>query len=143
MYGQTEAVLAPEEVLFRLQSAPERIEEDDLYSADRHLRPGQLPESDLLKVLHTFTADYYDQNTQDRGQSDAKSLDASALLALGILLEESAAAVLGMTGDMAFVEGQAESSVSNDGTPKLESGDSIKKSSSLGADRKQIKRQKR
>lgn len=37
---------------------------------------------------------------------DFESLDETALLALGILMEEMAGDVLGETGDMAFVEGE-------------------------------------
>ena len=44
---------------------------------------------------------------EDGGQHDIKSMDETALLAFGILLEESAAHVLGENGDMVFVEGEA------------------------------------
>ena len=40
------------------------------------------------------------------GLSDFESLDETALLSLGILLEEMAEHVLGDTGDLAFVEGE-------------------------------------
>ena len=105
-YGQEEAILAPEEVLFKSINAPERYQEDDFYWADRHLPPDCLPESDLLEAIHVFASDYYQYTTLDPGHSDAKSLDGSALLALGMLLEESARGILGETGDMAFVEGR-------------------------------------
>ncbi|CAF9919368.1 MAG: hypothetical protein GOMPHAMPRED_001764 [Gomphillus americanus] len=105
-YGQQEAILAPEEALFKSIKAPERFQEDDFYWADRHLPPDSLPGSDLLEAIHVFASDHYQYTTLDHGYSDTKSLDGSALLALGILLEESARGVLGETGDMAFVEGQ-------------------------------------
>lgn len=105
IYGRNIATLTPEEVLFKSRSAPERTQEDDFYRADRNLNSGSLPDSDLLKVIHSFSSDYYHCTTIDQGQSDAKSLDASALLAIGILLEESAVNILGTDGDLAFVEG--------------------------------------
>lgn len=99
--------IPPEEVLFRRSKAPERYEEDDFYWADRHLTEKQkLPDSDLLKAIHTYASDFYSRATIDRGQVDFSSMDGSALLALGILLEEAAEYVLGTTGDMVFVEGK-------------------------------------
>jgi hypothetical protein len=99
--------IPPEEVLFRRRQAPERYEEDDFYWADRHLTEKQkLPDSDLLKAIHTYASDFYSRATVDRGQVDFSSMDGSALLALGILLEEAAEHVLGSTGDMVFVEGK-------------------------------------
>ena len=106
VYGQQEAILAPEEILFKSRNAPERFQEDDFYWADRHLPQDCLPESDLLEAIHVFVSNYYRCTTPNHGHHDTKSLDGSALLALGILLEESARSILGKTGDMAFVEGQ-------------------------------------
>jgi len=84
-----------------------RYEENDFYWADRHLKKGQaLPESDLLKALHTYASDFYGRSTKNRGAADFESLDETALLALGILLEEMAGHVLGETGDLAFAEGE-------------------------------------
>ena len=70
----------------------------------------KLPDSDLLKAIHTYASDFYSRATVDRGQVDFSSMDESALLALGILLEEAAEHVLGPTGDMVFVEGKKEGS---------------------------------
>ena len=81
----------PEEVLFCRKGAPVRYEEDDIYFAERHLNPGQrLPDSDLLKALHTYASDFYDRAIGDGAELDWKSLDETALLALGILIEEAA-----------------------------------------------------
>lgn len=41
----------------------------------------------------------------DRGRNDWKSLDETALLAMGILLEEMSLESLGKTGDLVFTEG--------------------------------------
>ena len=81
--------------------------EDDIYWAERHLLPSQtLPDPDLLKILHTFTADFYARATVNKGITDSRTMDETALLALGILTEESAAQVLGENGDLVFVQGE-------------------------------------
>ena len=97
--------IPPEEVLFRRKGAPLRYEEDDMYPADRYLGPQQrLPDSDLLKTVHAYASDFYANATPDGGKRDFKSLDETALLAMGILLEEAAAEALGKTGDLALVK---------------------------------------
>ena len=99
----------PEEVLFRRKGAPTRYEEDDVYFQDRHLRSDQqLPDSDLLKALHAYASDFYASETDDGGKIDWKSLDETALLALGILVEEAAREALGSSGDLALVESPDE-----------------------------------
>lgn len=102
---QSHVAVPPEEVLFRRKGAPTRYEEDDIYQADRHLGPHQrLPDSELLKTIHTYASDFYTRATPDGGKADFQSLDETALLAMGILLEEAAADALGKTGDLALVE---------------------------------------
>jgi hypothetical protein len=101
--------IPPDEVLFRRRGAPVRYDEDDIYTADRHLGPQQrLPDSDLLKTIHAYASDFYANATPDGGKRDFKSLDETALLAMGILLEEAAAEALGKTGDLALVEDDRE-----------------------------------
>lgn len=65
-----------------------------------------LPDSDLLKAIHAYASDFYGRATANGGLLDFESLDETALLGLGILLEEMAEHVLGDTGDLAFVEGE-------------------------------------
>ncbi|KAI5206477.1 hypothetical protein E4T39_02522 [Aureobasidium subglaciale] len=96
----------PDEVLFRRQGAPERYEESDIYKAPSPNTP--LPDSDLLKFLHRYASEFYSKATPDKGQIDFQSLDETALLALGILLEETAALHLGETGHSAFIEDENE-----------------------------------
>ena len=97
----------PEEVLFRRKGAPTRYEEDDFYWADRNLTGNQkLPESDLLKAIHAYASDFYGRAMKGKGKVDFESLDETALLAVGILMEEMACEALGETGDLAFVEGE-------------------------------------
>ncbi|EAU39418.1 conserved hypothetical protein [Aspergillus terreus NIH2624] len=97
----------PEEVLFRRNQAPIRYEENDFYFAHEALtfdRP--LPSSDLLEAIHAYSADFYDNATWDRGHDDYRSMDETALIAMGILLEEMARESLGETGDLVLVEGE-------------------------------------
>ncbi|KZF24787.1 hypothetical protein L228DRAFT_245802 [Xylona heveae TC161] len=110
----------PEEVLFRRKNAPTRYAENDIYFAassalDGSLHEGDsshggLPSSDLLKAIHSYTADYYDRDRTGGGKAlaDWKSMDETALLAMGILLEEAAKASLGDAGDLVFVEGEED-----------------------------------
>ena len=89
--------IPPGEVLFRREDAPERYEENDIYPADRHLDQKQelqrLPDSDLLKALHAYTSDFYAGIWEDAEDDDFESLDETALLALGVLVEEAAAQI--------------------------------------------------
>lgn len=104
--GQTRA-MAPEEVLLRRVNAPDRIPYD-YYNADERLdRMQKLPDSDLLKDVHAYVADYYEATNRDGpGGYDFnfKSMDETALIAMGILLEEACKEVLGENGDMVFTE---------------------------------------
>ncbi|PLB54784.1 hypothetical protein P170DRAFT_421436 [Aspergillus steynii IBT 23096] len=105
--SSTSRPVRPEEVLFRRQNAPVRYEENDRYFAHESLpsdRP--LPSSDLLEAIHAYSADFYDRATIDRGQDDYQSMDETALIAMGILMEEMARESLGETGDMVLVEGE-------------------------------------
>ncbi|KAF2149856.1 hypothetical protein K461DRAFT_34966 [Myriangium duriaei CBS 260.36] len=96
----------PEEVLFRQQRAPIRYEETDSYFAHENLDPERqrLPDSDLLKSIHLYASHFYSRATLAGGKWDYRSMDETALLALGILLEETMAHDLGPTADLAFVE---------------------------------------
>ena len=58
-----------------------------------------------MKAAHTYASDYYHKALGVQGHVSFESMDETALLALGILLEEAAEHVLGDTGDMVFVEG--------------------------------------
>ncbi|KAK3646712.1 hypothetical protein LTR56_008476 [Elasticomyces elasticus] len=95
----TSVAIPPDEVLFRRKGAPARFAEADIYEADRYLTMNQrLPDSDLLKTIHT-------PGSHD---VDTTSMDETALLAIGILLEEAAGDALGTTGDLAFAESSTE-----------------------------------
>lgn len=105
---------APEEVLFRRKDAPERYAEHDVYHAhDRDIpRGGQaiLPESDLVKAVHGYSSKFYGALARNQPQPDGRSvdfrsMDETALLAFGLLLEEASRDVLGKRGDLIFTEG--------------------------------------
>ena len=94
-------------MLFRRSGAPVRYLENDIYWADRHLKNEQvLPDTDLLKAVHIYASDYYGRALGTQGDVSFESMDETALLAVGILLEEAAKHVLGETGDLALVEGE-------------------------------------
>ena len=98
----------PEEVLFRQKHAPVRYEETDPYFAHEKLDPDTqpLPDSDLLKAIHEYASHFYAEAPDIPGDWDWRSMDETALLAMGILLEELIAHDLGSTGDLAFIESE-------------------------------------
>ncbi|KAJ4006843.1 hypothetical protein NW752_000928 [Fusarium irregulare] len=113
-YSTKDVPLAPDEVLFRRKNAPERyLEHDIYYSHERdlpHGGQGVLPESDLLKAIHAYTSAFYSARNRHNQATDAKpvtdrSMDETALLAFGILLEEAGKEVLGRRGHLVFTEG--------------------------------------
>ncbi|KAK2746660.1 hypothetical protein FQN57_003004 [Myotisia sp. PD_48] len=99
--------LTPDELLFRRSTAPIRYMENDHYFANKEIPLDQsLPDSDLLKAIHLYTSELYEYNTDDKGLSAWRSMDETALIALGFLLEELSTDALEETGDMVFVEGE-------------------------------------
>lgn len=102
------APLPPQDVLFRSKNAPPYIyEENNPYLGNLpNDLDSKIPDSDLLKAIHAYAADYYSRSlSEEEAEIAYNSLDGSALLALGMLLEESCAEVIGETGDLALVEG--------------------------------------
>ncbi|KAI1366163.1 hypothetical protein F5Y08DRAFT_301809 [Xylaria arbuscula] len=126
-------VLSPEEVLFRRAGAPIRYAEKDIYHAHENLPDGGrniLPDSDLLKTVHSYASQFYADLPANRqttrietgeGLSE-RSMDETALLAFGILLEEAGREALGRRGDLVFTEGMAEKE-GEDGATELEHND--------------------
>lgn len=98
--------LTPDEVLFRRLDTPEEIFLD-YYSANEKLgtQQGPLPDSELLKDVHEYVTDFYE--TMFGFDFNFRSLDESALLAIGVLLEETTKEALGENGDMVFAEPQS------------------------------------
>ncbi|KAI0864318.1 hypothetical protein F4860DRAFT_439314 [Xylaria cubensis] len=110
------STLAPEEVLFKRSGAPVRYAEKDIYQAHEDLPDGGrgiLPDSDLLKTIHSYASHFYRDLPANKqtvhsetgtGVSE-RSMDETALLAFGILLEEAGREELGKRGDLVFTEG--------------------------------------
>ncbi|KAH6612636.1 hypothetical protein C7974DRAFT_285591, partial [Boeremia exigua] len=97
--------LRPDEVLFKQANAPIRYEETDYYNAHARLPANQqLPSGDLLTAIHAYVSKLYSRTAEGDIQPAYKSMDETALIAFGILMEETAREVLGETGDFAFVE---------------------------------------
>ena len=101
--------LTPAEALFRRVNAPDELEE---YNAQTNLNQ-KLPDSDLLQDIHRYVSEFYATRyprDPDHGDNvDVQSLDESALLAFGILLEEACRTCLGSTGDLALTEAHGRS----------------------------------
>jgi hypothetical protein len=80
----------------------------------------ELPDSDILKALHTYASDFYGSlaDAEAKGvqagvrhgtaELDFQNMDSSALIALGVLVEELTAKELGSDGDLALLESLAE-----------------------------------
>ncbi|KAL1793208.1 hypothetical protein ACET3X_008190 [Alternaria dauci] len=102
--------LRPDEVLFKRKNAPMRYEEDDYYPAHTKLPPGQtLPSGDLADVLRKYVSTLWAKTKGPRlVHRTWRGMDESALIALSILMEETARGVLGETGDLAFTEAADE-----------------------------------
>ncbi|KAF8464584.1 hypothetical protein BDZ91DRAFT_729428 [Kalaharituber pfeilii] len=91
---QSRAPIGPDEVLGRKANAFKR-------GIPYEEKPG-LPDSDLLKAVHQYAMDFYHRNGMD-GVA-AWAMEETALLAIGMLLEESVKSALGPNGDLAFVD---------------------------------------
>ncbi|KAG8168739.1 hypothetical protein KVR01_001488 [Diaporthe batatas] len=109
-------VLPPEEVLFSRKRAPQRYAEKDIYFANESLLDGGrdiLPDSDMVKGIHCYASHFYEalgrwcarEPRGSIGRVNDRSMDETALLAIGILLEESARQSLGRDGDLVLTEG--------------------------------------
>lgn len=96
--------IAPEEVLLRRTTVPENTIYDNYDAAGQLSGLNKLPESEMLKAIHTYAADFYSTAVEDQGRVDFRSLDETALVAVGILLEEAVREAVGENGDMVFVE---------------------------------------
>ncbi|KAF9692217.1 hypothetical protein EKO04_009343 [Ascochyta lentis] len=101
--------LRPDEVLFKQANAPIRYEETDYYNAHARLPADQqLPSGELLTAIHAYVSKLYSRTAESDSQPAWKCMDETALIAFGILMEETAREVLGETGDFAFVEAADE-----------------------------------
>ncbi|KAK4131213.1 hypothetical protein BT67DRAFT_344943, partial [Trichocladium antarcticum] len=134
-YSSRNPKLAPEEALFRRKYAPTRYTEHDIYWANEDLPDGgrrHLPEGNLLKSVHAYASRFYAATAARLGPRgvvgnrtvDERSMDETALLAFGVLLEEASRDVLGKRGDLVFTEASTELGPATNG-PEDEAGDSF------------------
>ncbi|KAH7391864.1 hypothetical protein BKA66DRAFT_412916 [Pyrenochaeta sp. MPI-SDFR-AT-0127] len=101
--------LRPDEVLFKQAHAPIRYEETDYYYAHTRLPADQhLPSGDLLSALHAYISKLFSKTGEPGSHGAFRCMDETALIAFGILMEETAREVLGETGDLAFTEAADE-----------------------------------
>ncbi|KAK0728713.1 hypothetical protein B0T26DRAFT_748884 [Lasiosphaeria miniovina] len=115
LHSSRHARLPPEDVLFKRKNAPVRYVEKDFYWANDDLPDAgmhHLPASDLLKSIHGYASKFYEamadrlgpRSATGSGMIDERSLDETALLSFGILLEEASREALGKRGDLVLVE---------------------------------------
>jgi len=118
-YSSRNPKLAPEEALFKRRNAPVRYAEQDIYWANEDFPDGghgHLPDTNLLRSAHSYASKFYDAAADRLGPRcvvgartiDERSMDETALLAMGILLEEAGREVLGKRGDIVFTEASME-----------------------------------
>jgi hypothetical protein len=101
--------LRPDEVLFKQNNAPIRYEETDYYFAHENLpEEQQLPTGEMLSALHAYIAKLYSRTEGLEMEKVWKCMDETALIAFGILMEETVREELGETGDLAFTEAADE-----------------------------------
>ncbi|KAK4121048.1 hypothetical protein N657DRAFT_658070 [Parathielavia appendiculata] len=119
-YSSRNPKLAPEDALFRRKNAPVRYAEHDIYWASEDLPDSggrHLPDGSLLKSVHGYASRFYEAAAARLGPRclvgarlvDERSMDETALLAFGILLEEASRETLGKKGDLVFTEASTES----------------------------------
>lgn len=81
----------------------EKWTEEQVKELKGRLKVGRLPDGDLCAAVHEFASLFYGAVGRE---SDWRSMDETALLAVGVLLEETVSGLLGETGWTAFVEGE-------------------------------------
>ena len=105
--------LPPDHVLFSRKHAPERFAEKDLYYANDDLpEDTTLPQTGMLTAVHCYASNFYEALARQQAPSstrkarpiDEKSMDETALLAFGIILEEASRHALGKRGHLVFTE---------------------------------------
>lgn len=107
-------------MLFRRKGAPKRYSEHDMYWANEDLPDGgrhHLPDSSLLKSVHGYAGRFYEAAAAARlgprsvvGTRivDQRSMDETALLAFGVLLEEACRGAMRKGGELVFTEASTE-----------------------------------
>ena len=102
--------LPPDHVLFSRKHAPERFAEKDIYYANDDLPDDTtLPQTGMLTAVHCYASNFYEalalrQAPRNTRPIDEKSMDETALLAFGIILEEASRHALGKRGHLVLTE---------------------------------------
>ena len=96
--------LAPEEILLNRRSMDPELISHAYNASDSLPASTELPESEMLKAIHTYASDFYSVATAEEGKYDFRSLDETALIAIGVLMEEAVREALGENGDMVMLE---------------------------------------
>lgn len=115
--GQTETLLAPEEFLLRRHAKLER------YPFVDH---SDLPDSDLLAAIHYYISKKVEE--QSTRESAYRSFDLTALIAIGIEVEEAINELLGEYGHIMYAEpthNEAPSSSSSSGSDSNATSSSV------------------
>ena len=78
-----------------------------MYSWTRDLPPNiELPDGELLEDIHAYMADFFGAHPEMSKMF--RSMDETALVALGVLMEEMMRETLGEDGDLALLEPKGE-----------------------------------
>ena len=94
-------------------------DEDSRLYWRRDVEKHTLPSSELLWTVHRHATKFF----EEKGENHMKFMDESALLAIGVLLEETMKQSLGKDGHRAFLE--REESKVNGGEPVAEEDDEV------------------
>ncbi|KAF8531306.1 hypothetical protein BDD12DRAFT_869838 [Trichophaea hybrida] len=89
-----------DEVLARRIRAPDYVAPVDSKEYD-----ARLPDNDLMIAIHQYASDFY--SAHGMAPISSKSMDESALIAMGLLLEETIEQLLGGGGHLALVDKRA------------------------------------
>lgn len=100
--SSSNAPLSSRKFLSRKNQPKDTDEDFDSKDVDFVSPDTRLPRSDLLEAIHSYSSHFY-ANAVDRSK-DFASMNETALIAMGILLEEFANHSLGRTGDLVLVE---------------------------------------
>lgn len=98
--SSTRAVRPSNDILSRLEGDEDL---EDWIDAET-LNDVPLPESDIIEAVQSYAGHFYANTTSSRRTEPFSSMNGSALIAMGVLLEELGNESLGETGDMVLVE---------------------------------------
>jgi hypothetical protein len=79
-------------------------EDSDAWIDEESLDDILLPDSDILEAVQSYAGQFYANTGDSRRTEHFSSMNGSALIAMGVLLEEMGNELLGETGDMVLVE---------------------------------------